>query len=384
MVTLVPEGLILLASVTYAAAALRMARSGALAQQLNAIESLASVDTICIDKTGTLTEPRCASSPWLPPQSVAEQELADALGRFAASSEARNLDARRDRRRASRRSPEPADEAIPFLSRRRWSGLRDRRRRATCSARPSSSRSAQLAAEASAQQEAGRRVVALRDAPRRRVPGRIPTRARRRCSRSGSSSWPRSSGRDIRETIAFLVEQGVGRQGALRRRPAHGRARSPAMPASRCTPTPIAGDALPTGDAELDGDRARRSPSSAGSRPDGKRRVVEALRQRRALRGDGRRRRQRRARAEGIAALDRPGLGDADGEGRRRRRARERRLRRDPGDGRRGPADPPQPPARDEALRHEVGVRGLPDRRGRDHAGRVPAAPATPHDRRAH
>ena len=56
MVTLIPEGLILLVSVTYAAAALRMARAGALSQQLNAIESLASVDTICIDKTGTLTE----------------------------------------------------------------------------------------------------------------------------------------------------------------------------------------------------------------------------------------------------------------------------------------------------------------------------------------
>ena len=33
-----------------------MSRRGVLAQQLNAIESLASVDTICVDKTGTLTE----------------------------------------------------------------------------------------------------------------------------------------------------------------------------------------------------------------------------------------------------------------------------------------------------------------------------------------
>ena len=45
-----------LVSLTYAAAAVRMSRRGVLAQQLNAIESLASVDTICVDKTGTLTE----------------------------------------------------------------------------------------------------------------------------------------------------------------------------------------------------------------------------------------------------------------------------------------------------------------------------------------
>src|SRR6266516_3222083 len=40
VVTLVPEGLILLASLTYAVGALRMARRGALAQQLNAVESI--------------------------------------------------------------------------------------------------------------------------------------------------------------------------------------------------------------------------------------------------------------------------------------------------------------------------------------------------------
>ncbi|MDQ3893405.1 MAG: HAD-IC family P-type ATPase, partial [Actinomycetota bacterium] len=57
VVTLVPEGLILLTSLTFAVSALRIARRGALAQQLNAIESLASVDVVCLDKTGTLTEP---------------------------------------------------------------------------------------------------------------------------------------------------------------------------------------------------------------------------------------------------------------------------------------------------------------------------------------
>ena len=57
MVGFVRGGLILLISVTAAVSALKMAQRGVLAQQLNAIESLASVDVVCSDKTGTLTEP---------------------------------------------------------------------------------------------------------------------------------------------------------------------------------------------------------------------------------------------------------------------------------------------------------------------------------------
>ncbi len=56
VVTLVPEGLILLTSLAYAVSTLRMSRRGALAQQLSAIESLSSADVLCLDKTGTLTE----------------------------------------------------------------------------------------------------------------------------------------------------------------------------------------------------------------------------------------------------------------------------------------------------------------------------------------
>jgi P-type E1-E2 ATPase len=56
IVNLVPEGLILLVSLTAAVSAAKIARRGVLAQQLNAIESLASVSVLCTDKTGTLTE----------------------------------------------------------------------------------------------------------------------------------------------------------------------------------------------------------------------------------------------------------------------------------------------------------------------------------------
>jgi P-type E1-E2 ATPase len=118
VVTLVPEGLILLASLTYAAAALRMARRGALAQQLNAIESLASVDVVCLDKTGTLTEPALRVAALVGPP-----ELAAELGRYAASAPARNatLEAIAE---AYPAEAEPVEEQVPFSSRRRYGALR--------------------------------------------------------------------------------------------------------------------------------------------------------------------------------------------------------------------------------------------------------------------
>src|SRR5581483_11810755 len=114
VVTLVPEGLILLATLTYAAAALQMARRGALAQQLNAIESLASVDVVCTDKTGTLTEPSLRVVDVIGPA-----ELTGELGRYAASASARNSTL------AAIAAAFPAEavtveEELPFSSRRRF------------------------------------------------------------------------------------------------------------------------------------------------------------------------------------------------------------------------------------------------------------------------
>ena len=57
-VTMVPEGLILLTSVAFAVGALRLARQRVLTRELASVEGLARVDTLCIDKTGTLTSGR--------------------------------------------------------------------------------------------------------------------------------------------------------------------------------------------------------------------------------------------------------------------------------------------------------------------------------------
>ena len=55
LVGMIPEGLILLTSTVLAVAVVRLAQSKVLVQQLYCIETLARVDVLCLDKTGTIT-----------------------------------------------------------------------------------------------------------------------------------------------------------------------------------------------------------------------------------------------------------------------------------------------------------------------------------------
>ena len=56
VVAMVPEGLVLLTSVAFAVGVVRLGRRHVLVQELAAVEGLARVDVLCLDKTGTLTE----------------------------------------------------------------------------------------------------------------------------------------------------------------------------------------------------------------------------------------------------------------------------------------------------------------------------------------
>src|SRR6478609_2345169 len=56
VVGMVPEGLVLLTSIAFMVAAVTLARRKVLVQELPAVEGLARVDVVCLDKTGTLTE----------------------------------------------------------------------------------------------------------------------------------------------------------------------------------------------------------------------------------------------------------------------------------------------------------------------------------------
>jgi P-type E1-E2 ATPase len=169
LVNLVPEGLILLISLTAAVSAFKIAQRGVLAQQLNAVESLASVDVVLTDKTGTLTEPTLRVVGLVPANGADEATLARAFADYAASAPSRNLTLEAINEAAlADATPREVHAQVPFSSRRRWSGLDLGDERLVLGA-PERFAGADADLDAKAREEAaaGRRVLALgrTDAP---------------------------------------------------------------------------------------------------------------------------------------------------------------------------------------------------------------------------
>ena len=206
VVTMIPEGLMVLVSLTYAAAAVRMSRRGVLAQQLNAIESLASVDTICVDKTGTLTEARLRVVELLPAPGVEVDDARAALATLAASASGRNLtlQAIAD---AYPAQAQPVLAEIPFSSRRRWSAIQVTAGSVYLGA-PGRVPVGELGAIAEQRQREGRRVIALA-AAHDSLPadaGELPPDG---LTPLGLVVLAEELRPNVRDTVAFLLEQRI-------------------------------------------------------------------------------------------------------------------------------------------------------------------------------
>ena len=206
VVTIIPEGLMVLVSLTYAAAAVRMGRRGVLAQQLNAIESLASVDTICLDKTGTLTEARLRVVELLPAPGTDEETVSSALATFAASASARNLSLQAIAD-AYPADAEPVLGEVPFSSRRRWSAIQVEAGSFYLGA-PGRVPVGELEVVAEQRQREGRRVIALADSDVALAAqaGELPPEGLRPLGLVVLAEELRPN---VRETVAFLLEQGI-------------------------------------------------------------------------------------------------------------------------------------------------------------------------------
>jgi len=88
IIAMVPQGLVLMTSLAFAIAAVKLARRNVLVQELPAVEVLARVDVICFDKTGTLTEGSVEFESASPFEHQAQMQWQKVLAHFAASPDA--------------------------------------------------------------------------------------------------------------------------------------------------------------------------------------------------------------------------------------------------------------------------------------------------------
>jgi len=120
-VAMVPEGLVLLTSVTFAVSVVRLGRRQVLVQELAAVETLARVDVLCFDKTGTITAGDLAVQDLVPLGDRPAGAGAVALGAIAAADPNPNATLRA----IAATYPAPdgweATKVVPFSSARKWS-----------------------------------------------------------------------------------------------------------------------------------------------------------------------------------------------------------------------------------------------------------------------
>lgn len=127
LIGMIPEGLYLLTSVALAVSMVRLARRKVLAQDMNCIETLARVDVLCVDKTGTITEARmeAADPELLAPELWPEAETAALLCSIYAGAEPDNDTARALVQRFGAAVPGTAvwqrSATVPFNSAYKWS-----------------------------------------------------------------------------------------------------------------------------------------------------------------------------------------------------------------------------------------------------------------------
>jgi cation-transporting ATPase E len=119
LVGMVPEGLVLLTSLVFAVSAVALARRNVLVQELPAVEGLARVDVVCLDKTGTLTE--SALELGRVETLGGGEGVSEALGALASSSAAENA----TMAAIAAAFPPPGGwkvaGTVPFSSARKWS-----------------------------------------------------------------------------------------------------------------------------------------------------------------------------------------------------------------------------------------------------------------------
>jgi cation-transporting P-type ATPase E len=208
-VAMIPEGLVLLTSLAFAASVIRLGRQGVLAQELPAVETLARVDVVCFDKTGTLTVGDIRVD-GLEVLAGDRAEVEDALGALAAADPQPNATLEAIAAAFPANPVWHATSTVPFSSARKWSAGSFGRRGSWVLGAPDvlggkTDDPGTVLARATAAIERGHRVVLLAFHPDgvrgRTLPDGLEARA--------LVSLTETLRADAAETLAYFEAQGV-------------------------------------------------------------------------------------------------------------------------------------------------------------------------------
>ena len=122
LIGMIPEGLILLTSVVFAVSIIRLSQHKTLVQELYCIETLARVDVLCLDKTGTITEGTMEVTDVLPLHNTTNEELNIALGSLIHALEDDNPTFNAVKTYCNQYDKLTCNHIVPFSSARKWSG----------------------------------------------------------------------------------------------------------------------------------------------------------------------------------------------------------------------------------------------------------------------
>ena len=126
VIGMIPEGLYLLASVALAVGAMRLASKKVLLHDMKSIETLARVNVLCVDKTGTITEDSMCVSEVAKAKAYDEEKMPDLnrmIGDFVKGMDADNSTMRAMKEHFTEHSEKVPEKVIPFSSTVKYSGV---------------------------------------------------------------------------------------------------------------------------------------------------------------------------------------------------------------------------------------------------------------------
>lgn len=120
LIGMIPEGLVLLTSTVLAVSVYTLSKRRVLVQDLYCIETLARVDVLCLDKTGTITE---GEMEVVKEENLSEKELGKIVALICEETKDQNPTAIALTKKYTTRSTEKVKKAIPFSSKTKYSGV---------------------------------------------------------------------------------------------------------------------------------------------------------------------------------------------------------------------------------------------------------------------